>query len=160
VLERARTDVAARRLVDSGRLAEPFWYVDSPLTTPDPSRPFEGRPEPGSVPTPAPGVLLPDCPVEVGGRPVRLRSLLRQGVTLLLGADVEPPVIDVAAPMAVHRAADLQAGLPALIDLRPDEVWVVRPDAHVAAALRSCDEGGLRAALRRLYLRPSGASAR
>ena len=25
----------ARAQVDSGRLAEPFWYVDSPLTTPD-----------------------------------------------------------------------------------------------------------------------------
>ena len=154
VLERARTDVVARSLVDSGRLAEPFWYVESPLTTPDPSRPFAGRPEPGAVPPPAPGVLLPDCPVEVGGRPVRLRALLRQGVTLLLGADVEPPVVDVAGPVAVHRAADLQAALPALIGLRPDEVWVVRPDAHVAAVLRPT-EGGLRPALRRLHLRPS-----
>uniref|UniRef100_UPI000DE4E35F FAD-dependent monooxygenase n=1 Tax=Nonomuraea lactucae TaxID=2249762 RepID=UPI000DE4E35F len=44
VLEAAASDVTARAAVDSGRLAEPFWYVDSPLTTPDPSRPFAGRP--------------------------------------------------------------------------------------------------------------------
>lgn len=30
VLDRALTDPAARGQVDSGRLAEPYWYVDSP----------------------------------------------------------------------------------------------------------------------------------
>src|SRR5690606_37928628 len=44
VLGRATTDPAAREEVDSGRLAEPFWYVDSPLTVPDGTRPFAGRP--------------------------------------------------------------------------------------------------------------------
>ena len=34
VLDRAAEDPAARGMVDSGRLAEPFWYADSPLTTP------------------------------------------------------------------------------------------------------------------------------
>ncbi len=43
-LDRATTDPAARAAVDSGRLAEPFWYTTSPLTTPDPRRPFGGRP--------------------------------------------------------------------------------------------------------------------
>ena len=50
VLARAADDPAARAHVDSGRLAEPFWYVDSPLTTPDPTRPFGGRPPRGAVP--------------------------------------------------------------------------------------------------------------
>jgi 3-(3-hydroxy-phenyl)propionate hydroxylase len=30
----AADDPAARAKVNSGRMAEPFWYVDSPLTTP------------------------------------------------------------------------------------------------------------------------------
>ncbi len=34
VLDRAVTDPEARKLIDSGKLAEPFWYTDSPLTTP------------------------------------------------------------------------------------------------------------------------------
>ncbi|MBC8091204.1 MAG: FAD-dependent monooxygenase, partial [Pseudonocardia sp.] len=69
VLERSRTDETARAQVDSGRLAEPFWYVDSPLTTPDLGRPFAGRPARGQVPDPGPGVLVPDCPVSVDGHP-------------------------------------------------------------------------------------------
>ncbi|RCV48091.1 FAD-dependent monooxygenase, partial [Marinitenerispora sediminis] len=67
VLRRAVADPAARALVDSGRLFEPFWYVDSPLTTPDPGRPFGGRPERGAVPAPCPGVLVPDAVVEAPG---------------------------------------------------------------------------------------------
>ncbi|MGK5555259.1 FAD-dependent monooxygenase, partial [Actinomadura kijaniata] len=47
VLARAADDPAARALVDSGRLYEPFWYAGSPLTTPDPDRPFAGRPPRG-----------------------------------------------------------------------------------------------------------------
>ena len=140
VLRRARTDAAARALVDSGRLAEPFWYVDSPLTTPDPSRPFLGRPPKGEAPAPAPGVLLPDCPVTVPGRPdvTRLRLLLRGGVTLLAGSDVdldllEQAVASSASPTQVWCAADLEPALPDVLGLRPDEVWIVRPDAHAAA---------------------------
>jgi len=142
VLERARTDPAARAQVDSGRLAEPFWYVDSPLTTPDPERPFAGRPPKGEVPAAAPGVLVPDCPVTVPGAPAveRLRQLLRTGVTLLAGDDValEPlrrSVIGQAAPVSAYRAAELATDLPALLGMRADEVWLVRPDAHVAAVV-------------------------
>jgi hypothetical protein len=148
VLERAVRDPAARAEVDSGRLAEPFWYVDSPLTTRDERRPFPGRPARGDVPVPAPGVLVPDCPVIVAGRPeiVRLRQLAREGITLLVPSDVTPPVLpDTLAgdvPIAVHRIGDLDTGptLRAALGARPDETWVLRPDAHVAAVLaRSAD---------------------
>ncbi|MGY1710831.1 FAD-dependent monooxygenase [Geodermatophilus sp. SYSU D00758] len=144
VLERAAADPAARAQVDSGRLAEPFWYVDSPLTTPDPQRPFPGRPARGEVPAPAPGVLVPDCPVTVAGRPdvVRLRRLAREGVTVLLGDDVPADAVPPGppaggAPVAVHRIGDLdRSGLLAeALGARPGEVWVLRPDAHVAAVL-------------------------
>ncbi|MCZ2805231.1 FAD-dependent monooxygenase [Modestobacter sp. VKM Ac-2983] len=143
VLERATTDPAARAEVDSGRLAEPFWYVDSPLTTPDGRRPFPGRPVRGDVPVPAPGVLAPDAPVTVPGRPdvVRLRQLARAGVTVLVGDDAalaplpeQPPG---GLPVAVHRVRDLDPDgtLREALGLRPDETWVLRPDAHVAAVL-------------------------
>ncbi|MGY1694304.1 FAD-dependent monooxygenase [Geodermatophilus sp. SYSU D00814] len=158
VLERAADDPAARAQVDSGRLAEPFWYVDSPLTTPDPARPFPGRPARGDVPVPAPGVLVPDCPVTVPGRTdvVRLRQLAREGVTVLLGDDA--PVPDLAGlgdlPVAVHRLADLDPTpvLREALGARPGEVWVLRPDAHVAAVLtRGAD---VAAAVARALARP------
>jgi hypothetical protein len=140
VLERAATDPAARAQVDSGRLAEPFWYVDSPLTTRDERRPFPGRPARGDVPVPAPGVLVPDVPVTVTGRPevTRLRQLAREGVTVLVGDDAALPAdLPADLPVGVHRMRDLDAG-PALreaLGARPDEVWVLRPDAHIAAVL-------------------------
>ncbi|KQS56762.1 pentachlorophenol monooxygenase [Geodermatophilus sp. Leaf369] len=154
VLERATADPAARAQVDSGRLAEPFWYVDSPLTTPDPRRPFAGRPPRGEAPEPAPGVLAPDCPVTVADRPdlTRLRQLAREGVTVLLGRDVEP--VDVADDgTQVHRIDDLDpTGLLAgALGACPDEVWVLRPDAHVAAVLT--DVAAVPAALARATAR-------
>ena len=141
VLERAATDPQARAQVDSGRLAEPFWYVDSPLTTPDERRPFPGRPARGDVPVPAPGVLVPDCPVTVPGRPdvVRLRQLAREGVTVLVGDDAEVPVLPAFGdlPVAVHRIRDLDPTpiLREALGARPDEIWVLRPDGHVAAVV-------------------------
>jgi 2-polyprenyl-6-methoxyphenol hydroxylase-like FAD-dependent oxidoreductase len=145
VLERAATDPSAREQVNSGRLAEPFWYVDSPLTTPDERRPFPGRPARGDVPVPAPGVLVPDCPVTVAGRPeiVRLRQLAREGVTVLVGDNIStdtaavPEGLPVDLPVAVHRIANLDPSpvLREALGARPDEIWVLRPDAHVAAVL-------------------------
>jgi len=139
VLERAATDPATCAEVDSGRLAEPFWYVDSPLTTADGSRPFPGRPVRGDVPLPAPGVLVPDWPVTVAGRPEisRLRQLAREGITVLVGDDVGFPAVPNELPIMVHRMRELADGpaLAAALGARPDEVWVLRPDAHVAAVL-------------------------
>jgi hypothetical protein len=160
VLERATTDPAARAQVDSGRLAEPFWYVDSPLTTPDPRRPFPGRPPRGDVPVPAPGVLVPDCPVTVPGRPDvdRLRRLAREGVTVLLGDEAPIPSLPEALPgdlpVAVHRIGDLDDGptLREALGARPDEVWVLRPDAHVAAVLTRAED--VAPAVARLLARP------
>ncbi|MFZ5871689.1 MAG: FAD-dependent monooxygenase, partial [Actinomycetota bacterium] len=82
VLEAAVTDPAARAEVDSGRLAEPFWYVDSPLTTPARDRPWPGRPERGRAPAPVPGVVLPDGPARDPDDPAvsRVRQLCRSGL--------------------------------------------------------------------------------
>jgi 3-(3-hydroxy-phenyl)propionate hydroxylase len=63
VLERAISEHEAREQVDSGRLAEPFWYAGSALTTPHPARTFPGRPPRGQNPPVVPGVILPDVPI-------------------------------------------------------------------------------------------------
>jgi 2-polyprenyl-6-methoxyphenol hydroxylase-like FAD-dependent oxidoreductase len=161
VLARAATDPTARAQVDSGRLAEPFWYVDSPLTTPDPRRPFPGRPPRGDVPVPAPGVLVPDCPVTVPGRPevTRVRQLARSGFTVLLGDDFPAPTPVPGPAIAVHRMRDLDPGptLREVLGARPDEAWLLRPDAHVAAVVTS--PADLSRAVARALALPAAVSA-
>lgn len=167
VLERAADDPDARARVDSGRLAEPFWYVDSPLTVPDPQRPFAGRPAKGALPEPGPGVIVPDRPLAtpVGGH-TWLRPLLREGVTLLLGDDVDRAVeAAVTAPLASYRLSGLAPQLPDVLGARPDEAWLVRPDAHVAAVLHDPVPSDLARCLDRLLCRdratdPTGADTR
>ncbi|MQA14568.1 MAG: pentachlorophenol monooxygenase [Pseudonocardiaceae bacterium] len=154
VLDRAVTDPAARAEVDSGRLSEPFAYADSPLTTPERTRPFPGRPPRGTSPPSCPGVIVPDVPLRVQGRS---RRLARSGFTVLAGPGVEPEPLRaeagtaVRAPVAVHAldAIDVDAALAEALDARDGEVWVLRPDAHIAAALPSPAPGAVAAALRR-----------
>ena len=142
-LELALRDPTAAHHVDSGRLAEPFWYVDSPLTTADASRPFAGRPKRGEQPAPGPGLLMPDTAVTWQGQSYALRRLLRDGFFAICGAEVDTKAASAAlavgsAPYRVMHAADLDAAeqLEQLLSLGPDEIWLVRPDAHVAAVLR------------------------
>ncbi|MPZ00286.1 MAG: pentachlorophenol monooxygenase [Actinophytocola sp.] len=156
-LERAVTDPAAASDVDSGRLAEPFWYVDSPLTTTNPARPFAGRPPRGAVPDAGPGVLLPDAPVVVDGVSGRLREFARDGFLLLAGPDVDVASLRDAsasvtsAPVRVLSLAsiDVDGAVAESLAARPAEVWVVRPDAHVAAVLDGPTPGEVGAAVRR-----------
>jgi 3-(3-hydroxy-phenyl)propionate hydroxylase len=159
VLERAVRDPDARSDVDSGRLAEPFWYVDSPLTTPDEIRPFLGRPPRGEVPPAGPGVLVPDVPVTVADQPhvTRLRELARDGLLALVADPADPGPVAVGlkdapiAPTRVLRLADIDPGgdLAGALDTRPGEVWLLRPDAHIAAVLPGPDEATVAAAARR-----------
>jgi 3-(3-hydroxy-phenyl)propionate hydroxylase len=150
VLARAADDPAARALVNSGRLAEPFWYVDSPLTTPSPARPFAGRPPRGAVPPAGPGILAPDAPVAGGAR---FRELARDGFLLLVApdADLDAAAAAVPAPVRVYELAaiDTTGALTAALDARAGEVWVVRPDAYVAAVLERPPAAVIEGALRR-----------
>ncbi|GIJ55391.1 FAD-dependent monooxygenase [Virgisporangium aurantiacum] len=123
VLDRAATNPAARTLVDSGRLAEPFWYADSPLTTPNPRYPAAGRPPRGQVNPPAPGVLVPDVPCGDG---TRVRAWARRPTC-------DPVVLD-------------HATVPEVPD---GEAWVLRPDAHIAAIVDAGDPDAIAAAVRR-----------
>ncbi|MGH3387160.1 MAG: hypothetical protein ACRDO1_21455, partial [Nocardioidaceae bacterium] len=159
VLDRALTDPAARADVDSGRLYESFWYVDSALTTHDPTRTPATRPPRGQAPSPGAGVLLPDGPVidPESGRPARLRTVCRRGLTVLVVDDrdvhlVRAAVRDVvAAPVAVHGLAELDPSRSLLVSLgtRSGEAWVVRPDAAVSAIVSAGDGPAVAAAVRR-----------
>ena len=144
VLSRARKDPGNAALVDSGRLAEAFWYVDSPLTTADPHRFWPGRPPRGASPTPVPGVILPDAdtPGAAHGA-TRVRGLCRDGLLVLVGEavdvhEVEGVLSDVVPrgmPLRVLRFGELGDGgvVAHALDARADELWLVRPDAHTAA---------------------------
>jgi pentachlorophenol monooxygenase/3-(3-hydroxy-phenyl)propionate hydroxylase len=160
VLAAAAADPAARARVDSGRLAEPFWYVESPLTTAAPDRPFAGRPPRGDVPAPAPGILVPDVPVQVDGRRGRLRELARDGLLLITAAGVDEAAVRSAAaaepgPVRVLSLpeVDVTGEVAAALSSCPAEVWVVRPDAHIAAVLTHPTSAELRAVLDRVMAR-------
>jgi pentachlorophenol monooxygenase/3-(3-hydroxy-phenyl)propionate hydroxylase len=163
VLDRAGRDVAAQAEVNSGRFAEPFWYVESPLTTPDPGRPVTGRPQRGHRPVPAPGVLLPDCSIQ-HPRHRRLRELAREGFVLLHGDEPDRGVSsgvehDIPGPVLVAHAGRLDptGALARSLRLEPGEVWVIRPDAHIAATLHTPERTELAAAAHRaMGLSPSG----
>ena len=153
-LDRAVTDPTAHPAVDSGRLAEPFWYTDSTLTTPCPQRPFTGRPPRGQAPTPCPGVIVPDAPITHPDGTVRLRHLLRKGLTLLLAEAPEKAdhathlhTVHTAAtqatdaPVTAYYLTDLDTAgtLTTALNPTPGEVWIVRPDAHIAAVVDGTD---------------------
>ena len=162
LLTAALTDEKAREQVDSGRLAEPFWYVDSPLTTPDPSRSWPGRPPRGMPPAPVPGVVLPDAVLGVEDAAVvgvdvapttrhglRVRDLVRGRVSLLVdsaeAADAARAVLDEALPEGAPRGVVDLSVLPGAgavmegLDWQPGDWWLVRPDAHIAARLPGGD---------------------
>ncbi len=156
VLERALTDESARRLIDSGKLAEPYWYTASPLTTPNGS--LDGFPvEPGAARPPWPGVLCPDGPVAPGGPTARLRTLFGRSLVLLAATSAqaaraaEVARAAVSAPVAAYSLAELdptgRVGTSLAASAR--SVHVVRPDGHLAAVLPAGSAEALAAALRR-----------
>ncbi|MCO7221388.1 pentachlorophenol monooxygenase, partial [Klenkia sp. PcliD-1-E] len=95
----------------------------------------------------------PDVPVVVPGRPdlTRLRQLAREGLTVLLAAEApDVPAPDADGPVSVRRIDDLDPSglLAGALGACADEIWVLRPDAHVAAVLT--DPADLPAALARI----------
>ncbi|HEX2771019.1 MAG TPA: FAD-dependent monooxygenase, partial [Micromonosporaceae bacterium] len=162
-LDRALTDEAGRAEVDSGRLAEPFWYVDSPLTTPHSTRTFSGRPPRGQAPPVVPGVLVPDVPVEVPDAPqvTRLREIVRDGLLVLTSGETraaaEVAGAATSAPLRVLSIADIDpTGLLAeALEARPGEAWVIRPDGHLAAVVAQDDADALSGAIRRALGAPA-----
>lgn len=145
VLERAAADPAAVTDIDSGRFAEPFWYNESPLTTPAPHRPPATRPPKGRAPDPAPGTCCPDAPLTDG---TSLRRRLR-GHFGLITHRPDPGFGHLTA--APTRVIDLAAnpGLAEALGIGPDETWLTRPDTHLSATLEAATHRDVAAALRR-----------
>ncbi|PRY45228.1 FAD-dependent monooxygenase [Umezawaea tangerina] len=140
LLRLSRTLGPARKHVNSGRMAEPYTYTDSPLVR-------TGHP--------LLGAFAPDGPVVVDGRQTRLRTLLGAGFVGLVFASDASEAADVAEA-AWARPWDVPARLVAVLPpgasadgLSPEitvatavddalEVygtgwWLVRPDGHLAA---------------------------
>ena len=95
--------------------------------------------------------VIPKPIVPIGTTPILeivLRQLAREGVIVLVGAAA--PVPAVTAPVTVHRIDDLDEGptLREALGARPDELWLPRPDAHVATVVTTARE--LNTALGRL----------
>jgi len=149
VLECAVSDPDARAQVNSGKLAEPYWYLDSPLTTGSPLQDFPTGP--GQPRPPVAGVLCPDAPVSILAEPsiTRLRELFGTGLTVLGHAIT--PTVDIEAPTRQYRLDLIDHDGLAAEALRAAPGWcaVVRPDGHLAAVLHDPDADSLRAALDR-----------
>jgi pentachlorophenol monooxygenase/3-(3-hydroxy-phenyl)propionate hydroxylase len=80
--------------------------------------------------------------------------LVRTGITVLIGDAVEPRTAQqattgFAVPVNVHAVSELATDLAGVLDARPVEVWVIRPDGHIAAVLPDPDASSIRCAINR-----------
>jgi 2-polyprenyl-6-methoxyphenol hydroxylase-like FAD-dependent oxidoreductase len=131
----------AREMVDSGRLAEPYWYTESPLTTIGPHDPEMMNTPPGTARPIVPGVLCPDAPCAVPGRADidRIRELFGRGFTLLTVGDPHWAVAAAAgrsdAPVAGFdlEVIEPEGLMRGALQLGHGEAALVRPDGHIAA---------------------------
>lgn len=137
VLERSTHDPAARAEIDSGKLSEPFWYLDSPLTTPAPAEALAAFPtEPGVPRPPIAGVLCPDLPLPGGAR---LRQALGPRFTLLAAPEAALP------PAPRDPAGDeipvlrLPPATATELRLATTGAALVRPDGYLAAVIPGPD---------------------
>lgn len=126
----------ARSMVDSGQLAEPYDYADSPLTTPP------------TVTVPVtPGKLIPDAPVRVRDASVRLRELMGTGFIAL--GNRGPSASDQHPPIQSYELADVDTTgvLTKTLQLPVGTSVLIRPDGHAAAIAETAAD--LQAALDR-----------
>jgi 3-(3-hydroxy-phenyl)propionate hydroxylase len=140
VLTRAVHDPEARAEIDSGKLAEPFWYNDSPLTTP--AYPFLSFPaEPGVARPPVPGVLCPDARLDLG---MRLRELVGPRFVVLTNWCPWRPADEWERELTGHPVLldqEEDDHLATALRLRPRMLAIVRPDGHLAAVLAEPRDG-------------------
>ena len=91
------------------------------------------------MPPAGPGILVPDVPVKLGGQRTQMRALARDGMLLLVTTDAGAVAARACAPGPVRvlglAAIDTTGALAGALAPLPGEVWVIRPDAYVAAVL-------------------------
>lgn len=128
VLNNAVTDNVAADQVDSGTLAEPFCYAESPVVL--------NHTGTEAAATFGPGMLSPDTPCRLPGQTdlVRLRQLYGDGFVVLTSERMPQLVDDTYGPVSQYRMADLtlQGTLSSEWVLDPGTALVVRPDGHIA----------------------------
>ncbi len=98
----------------------------------------------------------------------RLRELARSGLLALVGDGVDAGAVARTlgeiggAPTAAHsfRALTPDGSLAEIFTAAEDEVWLVRPDGHVAAVVSAGDSNALLSASRRALGRSSLAPLR
>jgi 3-(3-hydroxy-phenyl)propionate hydroxylase len=160
VLDLARTQPFARKLVNSGRLSVPCVLMESALNTPDRDA-FAGWMVPGAP--------ADDAPVAIEGREGWLLPLLGGRFQLLVyvadAASWRPlellaargvPAIEIIAvtgtPSAVpglRSVHDLRGRFAQRYDAQSGSAWLLRPDQHIAARWRQVDASQVQAALLR-----------
>jgi len=160
VLQLARAQPFARKLVNSGRLSTPSTYLGSPLNSED-ADVFGGAL--------CPGAPAADAPVAVDGRPDWLLAQTGNAFTAIYFAGAEEdatvmrelealagapiavrPLVLAAAGQGSPGMLEDSAGLAAArYDARPGTCYLLRPDQHVCARWRRFDAAAVRAALAR-----------
>ena len=162
VLDLAREQPFARKLVNSGRLSVPSYLVHSRLNTPD-AEAFAGDMVPGAP--------MADAPVEAAGQAGWLLDAVgNRFVLLLFLSDVDKLTpswrdqVDALAsgPIPIETVVvtpqggelrglrvlkDAQGLAAARYDATPGTAYLVRPDQHVAARWRTLQPARVRAAL-------------
>ena len=145
-------------------MSTPSTLRDSPLNTPDTDA-FDG--------TMRPGAAAADARVtRADGRDDWLLRQLREGFNAIVGADGATEqalrglavdgfalnVIAIASPDASSPEAlvDRDGAVARRYDLRPGNVVLLRPDAHVCARWRSVTRAQVAAALRHALALPEG----
>jgi 3-(3-hydroxy-phenyl)propionate hydroxylase len=123
-------------------------YTASPLSTPDTDAWQRG---------PRPGEVLPEVPV--GGSAGHVSEVVGPGFVLLHfgappawaafdGLRVVPVLAEAGAP-GPQALLDADGRLARAFDAMDGSAYLLRPDGHVAARWKQCDEAAVRAALRR-----------
>lgn len=160
VLQLAKEQPFARKLVNSGRLSTPSTYVDSALNTPD-AGDFSGGVPPGAAAT--------DAPLLKHGAPAWLLGLTGNAFTGIyyagaaddravlqaaeaLAGDAVPVRTLVVAP-AGHAGAGMLEDADGLFarryDAAPGSFHLLRPDQHICARWRAFDQQAVRDAVAR-----------
>lgn len=159
VLEAALTDEGACARIDSGRLAEPFWYTESPLTTP-PEGTEKAAADTGHPRPPVPGVICPDGPCRTAGGAgtTRLRKRFEAAVTIVVARTEQARTLAGAGrglplPVRVLALEEIDRGgvLATALRCDGDSAHIVRPDAHLCAVVPAADDAAVRASLHRVF---------
>ncbi|MEM7373668.1 MAG: FAD-dependent monooxygenase [Bacteroidota bacterium] len=123
-LDLAASHDFARRLINSGRLSDPYRYRDSSLTSPDSD---SWNCELG------PGYAVSDVPVELRGKTVQLIDLLGNEFSLIHISQTVEVYQTTSILRYIVIPPDTSKAFEEKYDCREDSWYLIRPDHHIAA---------------------------